>query len=53
MLCDITLPFLWSISIHMKISLGVIWFKEAFCVYTVPLKTPYDLTKTKNVLLHI
>ena len=40
---------LWSLLIRTRISLGVIWFKCAFCVCTVLLRIPHDLTKIKKV----
>ena len=37
---------LWSLSTHMRISLSMIWFKDALSVYMDSLMTPHDhLTK--------
>ena len=48
MLCDRVLTLLWSLSISMRISLYMIWFKGVFYVCTDLLKTYHSLTKKKN-----
>ena len=40
------LSLLWSLSTDMRISLGVVWFKNVFRVCTGLLRTAHDLIKT-------
>ena len=56
MLCGRVLSFLWSLSTRLKISLGVVWLKDTFRVYTNPLRTLDGLTKKKktiNIIEHV
>ena len=47
MLSGRALSPLWSLLAIMRISLSVVWLKDAFHVCTNPLMTPHDLIKTK------